>query len=200
MLKRILAGLALCAAFIAPAQAMSVLPLYLDEIVDQAAIAFEGTVTEVRADRDADGRAVTYTTFAVHDQLKGNAGSTHTIKQIGGEPDEGMNYRVQGIPKFEVGQTVVVFLYGKSSKGFSSPVGLSQGKFVVGSDETGTNVSNGRDFRDMAPGLADDASLDATQQANLKSDKPVRKMALETFKQVVRKRAHARDTVTGGAQ
>jgi hypothetical protein len=200
MFKQILAAFTLCAAFIAPAQAMSVLPLYLDEIVDQAAVAFEGTVTDVRSDRDADGRAVTYTTFAVHDQLKGQTASTHTIKQLGGEVAEGMNYRVQGIPKFTVDQTVVVFLYGKSSKGFSSPVGLSQGRFLVSSDEEGRQVSNGADFRDMAPGLADDAQLAATERAKLKSDKPVRKMALDTFKQVVRKRAHSRDTASGAGQ
>lgn len=194
MLKRLFAALALCAATIIPAHATSVLPLYLDEIVDQAAIAFQGTVTEVHSERDTDGRVVTYTTFAVHDQLKGNTGATHTIKQIGGDLPDGTGLRVHGVPKFTVGQTVVVFLYGKSSKGFSSPVGLDQGRFTVGTDADGDHVSNGRDFRDMAPGLADDPSVNAADQATLRSNSPVRTMGLDSFKQVVRKRAH------GGAQ
>lgn len=197
MFGKLFAALLLCAAAALPAQATSVLPLYLEEIVDTAAVAFQGTVTEVRSERDADGRVVTYTTFRVNDKLKGEAGITHTIKQIGGETADGFAYRVLGIPKFSVGQDVVVFLYGVSSKGFSSPVGLDQGRFHVGVDESGEHVSNGRDFRDMAQNLVDVDSLDA--QAKAKGG-PVRKMGLAEFKQLVRARARARDTASGVEQ
>jgi hypothetical protein len=75
---------------------------------------------------------VTYTTFAVEDVLKGTVPATHTIKQIGGNlAAEGTTLRVEGIPTFVVGQNYVVFLAGVSSAGFSSPIGLGQGRFSV---------------------------------------------------------------------
>jgi len=197
MLKQFFAAFALCAAMMPAARATSVIPLYLEEIVDQSAVAFEGTVTENRNARDEEGRPVTYTTFAVSDALKGNPGSTYTIKQLGAETEGGLNYRAYGIPKFSVGQHVVVFLYGKSSAGFSSPVGLAQGRFAVGTDETGESVSNGRDFRDMARNLVSASVLDAQARS---TTAPVRKMNLAQFKDLVRNHAKARAMATEGAQ
>ena len=39
--------------------------------------------------------------------------------------------KVDGIPSFAPGHRYVVFLYGASSAGFSSPVGLGQGCFRI---------------------------------------------------------------------
>ena len=113
-----------------PVRSATVLPMYLDELIDRSAVAFEGTCTGNRTERDpATGLVVTYTTFEVRDGLKGAVGSTHEIKQIGGTlPDEGVQFSVKGIPSFEIGEDYVVFLAGVSSAGFSSPMGLSQGR------------------------------------------------------------------------
>jgi hypothetical protein len=93
---------------------------------------------------------VTYTTFAVQDVLKGSAEAVHTIKQVGGRlGDE--NYRIEGVPAFAVGQDYIVFLYGVSGDGFSSPVGLSQGQFLIRASPGGQEIFNGRDFREMLP-------------------------------------------------
>lgn len=187
--KRLAACIALAAACLAPcAQASSVLPLYLDQVIDQAATAFEGTCTGNRTERDpATNLVVTYTTFQVREALKGNAGTTYTIKQIGGTlPDEGLQYRVSGVPSFEPGQDYVVFLAGVSSAGFSSPIGLAQGRFTITSDAGGSHVGNGRDFKDMASRMAAELPPKARALVTTKSSAELSQMDLLDFKQAVR--------------
>lgn len=186
MLKRILLTFALALAM-AAAHAGVVRDMYLEEIIDGAAVAFEGTVIENRAARDPDsGAIVTYTTFVVHDGLKGKAGATHTIKQIGGEiPGEGVGYKVDVRTTFTVGHSYVVFLYGKSNWGFSSPVGSTQGSFAVVDDASGAVVTNGRDFGDMTQAMARDQ---AKAKSLPKARADGKKVGLEEFKQLVRSR------------
>lgn len=166
-----------------PVRAVSVLPLSLDQMIDGAAIAFEGTCIGNRTEREpATNLIVTYTTFAVKDILKGSVPTTHVIKQIGGDlPERGLSYRVDGVPKFVEGQDYVVLLAGVSAAGFSSPVGLAQGKFNVHPDASGRKVSNGRDFREMTTRLS---SLPAQG-----AQAPVHQVGLNEFKQLVRERA-----------
>jgi hypothetical protein len=186
MFKRILLALGLAFA-IAHAQAHSVRDLQLDEIIDGAAVAFQGTVIEQHAARDPQtNRIVTYTTFAVQDVLKGTVGTTYTIKQLGGElPAEGIAYKVDLRTTFNVGDTSIVFLHGKSSIGFSSPVGSSQGNFVVMEDAAGPVVTNGRAFAKMTERMAaDQAKARSLPQARADG----KKVGLDDFKQLVRSR------------
>lgn len=188
-LARLVPGglLAVVLAVSAPARAASVLPLYLDQIVDHAAVAFEGTCIDNRVERDPEtNMVVTYTTFAVRDVLKGEVGFTHVIKQAGGElPDGGLQYSVKGVPKFAAGQDYVVFLAGVSSAGFSSPIGLAQGQFRIRPDGAQRKVTNGRDFREMTETLAE--RLPAQAKSRLQqAPGPVREMDLEAFKETVR--------------
>src|SRR6185437_5020963 len=115
MNKRIFLALALLLAFAAafPAAATSVLPVGVDQLVSDASVAFDGTCTGNRTERDPQTQLiVTRTTFAVHDVLKGDVGATYEIKQVGGELPEGLRYKVEGVPRFQVGQEYVVFLAG----------------------------------------------------------------------------------------
>jgi hypothetical protein len=144
-----------------PSQASSVLPLGLDQIVTEAHIGFQGICTDNHSERDVQtGLIVTYTSFDVTDVLKGKVGTTHTIKQLGGRTETG-GYSVHGVPSFAVGQEYTVFLYGVSSAGFSSPVGLSQGQFAVRHGPSGAEISNGRDFKEMLEGHAGSAIPEA---------------------------------------
>jgi len=188
-MTRLFAILAAVAGLVfgADARAMTVLPLYLDEMADTAAVAFEGRCVANRSEVDAaTGLVVTYTTFEVLDVLKGPAGATHQIKQVGGTlPNDGAQHHVPGVPKFEVGEEYVVFLAGVSSAGFSSPMGLSQGRFKV--DERGgvRKVGNGRDFKDLTRRIP--AKVPAATRAEMdRSDQPLREMDLQEFKQMVR--------------
>jgi hypothetical protein len=181
MIRRALLAVAASLTIHLPVHATSVLPLYLDEIVDTASVAFEGTVVSSRSTRDeATGFVVTYTTFKVHEVLKGDAGETYTIKQVGGElPAQGIREKSHGVPRFTTGQSLVVFLYGASQAGFSSPVGLEQGRFMISDETDGPAVTNGRDFRDMT-------------REKVQSDKAVKHLPLADFKKLVRDRVTAR--------
>ena len=186
MLRRALAAVALWAT-IGLAHATSVLPLYLDEIIDTAGVAFEGVCLDNTTGRDPQtGALVTLTTFQVSDVLKGTiAGSTYTIKQMGGEDKStGEVFKMHGVPTFRPGEGYVVFLYGVSPQGFSSPVGLAQGRFEVVQDASGmAKVTNGVDFRDMTQRMPSALLPDVLKQ---KSDAPVTRVDLGQFKQMVR--------------
>ena len=171
-----------------PAHATSVRPLYLDEVIDTAAVAFEGTCVENRTEVDpATGFVVTYTTFQVSDVLKGQVGAMHTIKQIGGTlpGSNRIERRIDGIPTFAVGQDYVLFLHGVSSIGFSSPVGLSQGRFGIRVEHGKRVAGNGRDFRELASRMR--GQLPARAASRLQSmEAPATEMDVEEFKQAVR--------------
>ncbi len=191
MLKRFLAGCILGATLATAANAASVRPLLLGEIIETAAVAFEGICIGNRTEREAGTNlVVTYTTFAVKDVLKGDVGGTHVIKQVGGKmPGNEPSYRILGVPTFAVGDSYVVFLAGVSSAGFSSPIGLSQGNFRVLPDAAGAKVVNGRDFREMTARTPSVAMPEATARTLSAARAPVRQLGLDEFKQLVR--AHA---------
>ena len=169
-------------ALAGPADAASVRPLGLDEIIDSATTAFQGTCTGNRTELDPQtNMVVTYTTFSVQDVLKGNVLATHTIKQIGGKlPNNAANFKVDGIPNFVVGQSYVVFLAGVSAAGFSSPIGLEQGRFDVRQDKAGLSVTVGRAPREGGAG----ASTLLGPGARV----PSGRVDLDQFKQAVRAR------------
>src|SRR5258706_12954950 len=74
--KRFFAACLLGFAFALTASATSMLPLYLEEIIDHSTLAFEGVCLENRSERDAaTNMVVTYTTVEVKDVLKGDVGS-----------------------------------------------------------------------------------------------------------------------------
>ncbi|MEP7069734.1 MAG: hypothetical protein ABI789_10850 [Usitatibacter sp.] len=190
-MKRALAVLFLALAAAFGAQATMVNSLFLDELIDGAAIAFQGTCTENRTQRDANGIIATYTTFAVSDVLKGAVGSSHTIKQIGGAiPGENVQFKVYGVPTFAVGQGYVVFLAGVSASGFSSPVGLTQGRFTIAQDAGGPQVTNGRDFVELTSRMAPGAAARAPQGSGAQNG-PQTRLNLQDFKALIRERVGA---------
>jgi hypothetical protein len=128
------------------AAATSVLPVSLQRMATAAELIFHGRAisNEVMLD-EASGRVATFTTFEIIELVKGEAGPTHTIKQIGGQlPGSNIRQVIHGVPRFTVGEEYVVFLPKASSLGFSSPVGLAQGKFSVLKRNGQSEVSNGR--------------------------------------------------------
>jgi len=185
MIKKIAIILFLLLQLPLTGRATTVVPLELDAIIDTATTAFEGKCIENRTELDPQTNfVVTYTTFEVKDALKGDVKSRHVIKQLGGTmPDGQSGYKVDGVPTFTVGQDYVVFLAGVSSIGFSSPIGLWQGKFSIQEGASGKTVSNGRDFREMkvrTPSVDKAAVAEAVQR-----------LGLDEFKQVARRRVAA---------
>lgn len=119
-------------------------PLSLTEIATSAATVFEGECTEVRSGLDAEsGMIATWYTFKVTEGIKGDLDETFTFKQYGGS--DGERTVVSPSAQYEKSQKVILFLYGTSKIGFSSAVGLTQGKFNIEEDSKTKQrtVSNG---------------------------------------------------------
>jgi len=129
-----------------PGSATSLLPLTLEQLSTRANLIFYGRVIENTTSRDKQsGQIATYTAFEVIELIKGDTADRHTIKQIGGQLKEtGTTLRIQGVPRYIVGDSYVLFLPEKSSLGFSSPLGLYQGNFTVSTIDGEQIVSNGQ--------------------------------------------------------
>jgi len=126
--------------------ATSVRPISLEQLSTRATLIFYGQVISNEVLQDTvSGQIATFTRFEVIDLIKGNTGTSHTIKQIGGYlKSSNTTLRVHGVPRFETGEKYVVFLPTKSVLGFSSPIGLHQGRFSVSTINGNQIVSNGR--------------------------------------------------------
>ena len=139
--------ISLCLLFFSlQASATSLLPISLPRMAAAADVIFHGKVisNEVKLD-PVSGNVATFTTFQVTELVKGNAGTTHTIKQIGGQlPGANVRQTIHGVPRFDTGEEYVVFLPKASSLGFASPIGLSQGSFDVHRLNGESVISSGR--------------------------------------------------------
>ena len=161
-LARCLAGTLLSIVLIAiPAtsQAARTRPMNLEEMTRRADRIFTGRCVNVQVTRDRDlDQVVTYVTFMPNRVEKGVIRGNLTIKLLG-DQDEGAPRvaSTDGVPTFHNGEEVVLFLYGNSRLGLTSPVGFGQGKFALVKDKRGRSLAfngfaNENLFRDLSPG------------------------------------------------
>jgi hypothetical protein len=122
--------------------ATTVIPPTFTELVQQAEVIFQGTVTKVQSIWSGEGalrHIDTYVSFQVEDSIKGSADSSYTIRMLGGTVgDETME--VTDTPKFEVGDRDILFVEHNEQQ-FVPLVGIMHGRFRVESDQV-----NGREF------------------------------------------------------
>lgn len=152
-------------------------PVNLERLVNDAGIIFSGTVVNiVTGEKDPSMNLyTTYYTFTVQEALFGVKADTVTIKQYGGE-SEGRSYYPPGVPRFERGESVVVFLYPPSRIGMTSAVAKDQGKFLVrGVDSSGVRyVENGTGNRDLFRKLRRPDSIAEPEWVDLGVQGPIR--------------------------
>ncbi|MCC6849981.1 MAG: hypothetical protein IT294_15865 [Deltaproteobacteria bacterium] len=132
------------AALARAAAAMTVLPVDLPAMTGQAERIFVGRVERVTTGRDAHGLPAIWTTFRVTERLKGPAEDAVTVKQLGtslGADDAGVLPH-PALPRYRVGEAVVLFVRPESALGFTSPVGLGQGCFHVRGRDNAAVVEN----------------------------------------------------------
>lgn len=120
----------------------TVIPPTFEQLVQQAELIFQGTVTDARSVWEGEGgqrHIETYVTFNVEDSVKGQPGTSYTIRMLGGTVgDETME--VTDTPKFKVGDREILFVEHNNEQ-FVPLVGISHGRFHVQRDE-----QTGRDF------------------------------------------------------
>jgi hypothetical protein len=122
-------------------QATTVIPPTFDELVDQAEVIFEGTVTKVKAEWVGEGaqrHIMTYVTFKVEDTIKGKPGQTYTMRMLGGTID-GETMAISDAPKFKNGDKDILFVQNNGSQ-FIPLVGIMHGRFRVKRDQSGREV------------------------------------------------------------
>ncbi len=127
------------------ARATTVIAPTFDELVGQAEVIFQGTVTGVKSERIGEGgqrHIVSYVTFKVDDPVKGNPGATYTIRMLGGTVD-GETMEVSDAPKFAVGDRDILFVEHNGQQ-FIPLVGIMHGRFhVQHDDQTGRDIVAG---------------------------------------------------------
>ena len=168
MKMKYLLPLALIGIAFARVTATTVIPPTFDQLVQQAELIFQGTVTDVRSVWEGEGaqrHIETYVTFQIADSVKGNAGNSYTIRMLGGSVgDETMV--VSDTPKFKVGDRDILFVEHNNEQ-FVPLVGINNGRFHVQRDEqTGRDIitnGEGEPVRDLTKLGREEESVSAAE-------------------------------------
>ncbi len=144
------AMLALCLC--RPAAAMVVAPRDFADLVARAEQIVVGTVTDVSTQPDTSAAPFTFVTLSDMTVLKGDVGATLTLRFYGGTANGAVTW-ISDMPKFTVGERVVLFVAG-NGRDVCPLVGVWQGRFGVRFDSTrNTEVVESHDGRPVI-GLA----------------------------------------------
>jgi hypothetical protein len=165
------------------ASATTVIPPSFDELVTEAEVIFQGTVTNVHSEWTGEGaqrHIVSYITFEVNDALKGNPGPQYTLRMFGGTVD-GQTMQASDAPTFKIGDRDVLFVENNGTQ-FIPLVGIMHGRFHVRQDASGHDVVY----------TNDGSPLSSTEQVGKESASEGQPIALQQFKQAVQARAGIR--------
>jgi len=114
------------------ARATTVIPPTFDQLVVQAEMIFEGTVTATQPQwvgEGAERHIVTYVTFKIEDAIKGQPGDSYTIRMFGGTID-GHTMEATDTPRFKLGDRDILFVEHNGTQ-FVPLVGIMHGRFHV---------------------------------------------------------------------
>ncbi len=117
------------------AAATTVIEPTFDELVGQAELIFQGTVTNVKSEWAGEGaqrHIVSYVTLQVDEKIKGEPGTLYTLRMMGGTV-EGQTMEVTDAPKFAVGDRNILFVEKNGSQ-FIPLVGIMHGQYRVQRD------------------------------------------------------------------
>jgi hypothetical protein len=115
-----------------------VIPPTFDQLVSDAELIFQGTVTASRSlwiGGGSERHIVTDVTFRIEDAIKGAPGKSYTIRMLGGTLD-GETIEVSDTPKFKVGDHDILFVEHNGQQ-FVPLVGIMHGRFHVQTDSRG---------------------------------------------------------------
>lgn len=157
--------------------ATTVIPPTFEQLVGQAEVIFQGTVTNVKSTWEGEGaqrHIATYVTFEVGESVKGDAASSYTIRMLGGTVgDETM--LITDTPNFKVGDREILFVEHNFDQ-FVPLVGIDHGHFRVQRDEqAGRDIlvnGHGEPVKDVAKLGREEESVSAEEAispAELKS-------------------------------
>jgi hypothetical protein len=160
-------------------QATTVRPLDLPELVQRAEVIADVTVTATVSFlvAPAGGKAIqTRVTFTLNSApLKGQVTSPFTLNFLGGTVGS-HKMEVSGMPKFQVGDRLILFSYGPDKTFISPVVGFDQGALRVIRDQQnnvdrvyrwwGQPVNESQRFTSRAPASLESVTAAQLQTAN----------------------------------
>jgi hypothetical protein len=176
-----------CLIFAGTALATTVIPPSFDELVSRAEMIFQGNVTDVRSEWTGEGaqrRIMSYVTLKVEDAIKGNPGSTVTLRMLGGTVG-GETMEVSDAPKFKVGDRDILFVENNGTQ-FVPLVGIMHGRFHVEKDATGQDAV----FTNDGSPLSDFTQLGKNEKAASAG----RAISKQEFKRAIQAKAQAQGT------
>jgi hypothetical protein len=143
------------------ATATTVLKLSMKDLARKSDAVVLARVEDEVARYDTDKEIYTYITLRVLDPVKNSRKDDQiTIRQLGGVVDHIASI-VPGMPTFQKGEEVVVFLTQKDRAGYPWVMGLQQGKYSVRTDANGAqrvrNELSGTSLLDASGRVADGA-------------------------------------------
>ena len=161
-LRRSLFVLACLAVTLPAVRATTVIPPTFDQLVNQAELIFQGTVTDLRPQwmgEGAERHIVTFVTFRIDDPLKGALSENYTIRMFGGTLD-GQTMEVTDCPRFKIGDRDILFVEHNGAQ-FVPLVGIMHGRFRI------QNASEGRETvtKDNGAPVSDPAKLGLDERA-----------------------------------
>jgi hypothetical protein len=166
------------------AVATTVIPPSFDQLVSRAEMIFQGNVTEVRSEWTGEGaqrHIMSYVTLTVEDAIKGNPGSTVTLRMLGGTVG-GETMEVTDAPKFKVGDRDILFVENNGTQ-FVPLVGIMHGRFRVKKDSKGQDAV----FTNEGSPLSDVTQLGKNEAAASAG----RALSMREFKQAIQAKAQA---------
>jgi hypothetical protein len=177
-MHRTISVLAKCGCWLllgARVHATSVVPPAFEEMADRAELVFVGQVVGSKAEWRVAGtnQAIfTWVEFHTEEILKGSAAESVRLRFLGGTVG-GVTLEVVAVPKFTVGDRVILFVEGNGVQ-FCPIVGVYHGKFGVRKDD-----GNGRDVVFMHDGkpMRDVAEIGAGEDAQFGPERTKRSIA-----------------------
>jgi hypothetical protein len=168
------------------ARATSVVPPSFPELVSEAQVIVRARVESVRCAwvETPQGRAIkTFVTLAVQKRLKGEAPAEIVLQLLGGEID-GQGMRVEGMPRFAVGRTEILFIADNGVQ-FCPLVGMMHGRYHVQ-----TEPATGRDYvaRDDGVPLENEQQVQVPQGTGTVADRalsPTGALTPEAFEEKI---------------
>jgi len=171
-----------CLIFAGTALATTVIPPSFDELVSRAEMIFQGSVTDVRSEWTGEGaqrHIMSYVTLKVEDAIKGNPGSTVTLRMLGGTVG-GETMEVTDAPKFKVGDRDILFVENNGAQ-FVPLVGIMHGRFRVKKDAAGQDAV----FTNEGSPLTDVSKLGKNEEG-ASAGRPISK---QQFRQAIQAKA-----------
>jgi hypothetical protein len=148
--------------------ATTVIPPTFDQLVQQAELIFQGTVTDMKSVWEGEGaqrHISTYVTFQVEDTVKGNPGKSYTIRMLGGTVGD-LTMEITDTPKFHKGDREILFVEHNYDQ-FVPLVGINHGHFRVQHDDaSGRDIlvnGEGEPVRDLAKLGREEESVSAAE-------------------------------------